>query len=405
MTDEDESNAIKQQNGPASAKNPRGKNKSIKGWFWFLFFLVVLGTIAATAWRLLPHEPLRLKLQTLPFASKTSPSTLPPDSKPADSAQSAPEHQPTSDDTSANLPPQLRQQNQAIRQLQEQVVNLQQTVTVQAERLNNLGSSHQQNWQLIEAGNLLQLANQRLLLQQDSRSALGLAEEADRLLSQLNLPGLYPVRQHLAEDISALKLVEHVDREGIYLRLRALEKQMSQLPLQPDFKPAPQRPEAKPPEQAEKSPLRSSWQSFVNFLQKSVRIEDGGINPVLLSTQNEFFFRQSLRLHMQQAELAVLRADAAVYKDALADAQQLLKLYGVANQQRQTILNELQALQQTTVANKLPNLNDSQKSLQDYLEQLSSGPNSLPEQKPQQPLPLEKPNGSNNANGSGGSSQ
>ncbi|MBN8429355.1 uroporphyrinogen-III C-methyltransferase [Microbulbifer salipaludis] len=269
---------------------------------------------------------------------------------------------------------QLSQQSQTIQQLQQQLAGLQRNVTAQGARLSQLGNASREDWKLAEADYLLRLANQRLMLEQDSRAALGLLKEVDTIVRRVDLPDLYGVRQQLARDITALKLVENVDREGLYLRLRALEEQMVKLNIQPQFDLA-KRDAAAAQAQADNTDVgeehfRSSWDNFVNFLKGSVRIRDGAVDPVLLSPQSETRFRQSLRLNMEQAELAVLRADDTVYKDSLNHARQLLLDYGVENPQREVILRELQELSEETIKTELPNLSASQSALRNYIERM-----------------------------------
>lgn len=268
----------------------------------------------------------------------------------------------------------VEQLNQTIAQLQQQIAGLQRNVTAQGNRLSQLGNASREDWQLAEADYLLRLANQRLMLEQDSRAALGLLQEVDKIIRNVDMPDLYGVRQQIARDITALKLAETVDREGLYLRLRALEEQMVKLNIQPQFDLA-KRDAAAAQSQADNGEVgeahfRSSWQNFVNFIKGSVRIRDGEVDPILLSPQSETRFRQSLRLNMEQAELAVLRADDTVYKDAINHARQLLLDYGVENQQRQVILRELDALGQENIKTELPDLSASQSALRNFIDKM-----------------------------------
>ncbi|MFV8783946.1 uroporphyrinogen-III C-methyltransferase [Microbulbifer sp. SA54] len=280
---------------------------------------------------------------------------------------------PTPDHTAA-LREQLQRQAETINQLQQQLAAMQRNVTAQGNRLSQLGNASREDWQLAEADYLLRLANQRLMLEQDSRAALGLVQEVDKIVRDVDLPDLYGVRQQLARDLTALKLVENVDREGIYLRLRALEEQLVKLNIQPKFDLA--TPDAAQAEQqsaeseAGDNRFQKSWNNFTNFLKGSVRIRDAEIDPVLLSPQSETRFRQTLRLSMEQAELALLRADKTVYSDALKQARELLMQYGVDNPQRQALLRELEALSNETIATDLPNLSASQSALRNYIDRM-----------------------------------
>ncbi|MEX2961919.1 uroporphyrinogen-III C-methyltransferase [Microbulbifer sp. TYP-18] len=273
----------------------------------------------------------------------------------------------------ATLTKQLDQQRETIATLQQQLAQLQRTVTAQSNRLGQLGNVSRDDWRLAEAEYLLRLANQRLLLERDSGTALSLLEEADNILRQVDLPDLYGVRRQLTQDITALKLVDQVDLDGIYLRLRALEEQMLRTSIQPEFnliREAASEPEAEEGSDSG-SPLTRSWHNFfTRFLSESIRIRDGNIDPVLLSPQSEVRFRQNLRLNMEQAELALLRGDTTVYRDSLNRARQLLLDYGTASDRRDRLVAELDQLISKNIAAELPSLAASQNALHNYMEGL-----------------------------------
>ncbi|QIL90497.1 hypothetical protein GNX18_12555 [Microbulbifer sp. SH-1] len=426
---ETKSNFAKADTGKTAGTPPKPRTtKKRSSWLWLWLLLLTLIAAAVVAWYVLPgvRQHVSQQLQSVPVigqylttneriasasdarsVSGTNPSaqaesapvtpstTDQPNAEVPATAQPAPEQpipqpdtpRPTPPTATAPVPPQdhsaqligelrqqLAQQAQTIQQLQQQLAGLQRNVTAQGNRLSQLGNASREDWQLAEADYLLRLANQRLMLEQDSRAALGLLQEVDTIVRNVDLPDLYGVRQQLARDITALKLAENVDREGIYLRLRALEEQMTKLNIQPQFDLA-QHDAAAAQYQAENKDVgenhfRSSWSNFVDFLKGSVRIRDGEVDPVLLSPQSETRFRQSLRLNMEQAELAVLRADEAVYKDSLNHARQLLLDYGVDNPQRQVILGELESLAQEKITTDLPNLSASQSALRNYIDRM-----------------------------------
>lgn len=312
-----------------------------------------------------PEQPILQPGESRPSpSSPTAPNTTPPQVNGAEKIG----------ELRQQFTQQLNQQSQIIQQLQQQLAGLQRNVTAQGNRLSQLGNASREDWQLAEADYLLRLANQRLMLEKDSRAALGLLQEVDTIVRDVDLPDLYGVRQQLARDITALKLAPGIDRDGLYLRLRALEEQMVKLNIQPKFDLPKQEAKAVQAEVENKdvgeAHFRASWDNFLNFLKSSVRIRDGEIDPVLLSPQSEIRFRQSLRLNMEQAELALLRADDTVYKDTLTQASQLLKDYGTDNPQRQAILGELQELAQEKITVDLPNLSASQSALRNYIDKM-----------------------------------
>lgn len=370
-------------------------SKSSGGYWWWLVFILLLIALIAFAWFSWPQmrNGINTHLDFLPSAGDESPQSATntqvpeqePEQKPgnttAKSTVQAPD-QPTTPPPSqqlnqlqqadANLRNQIQSQASIIAELKQHLAGMQRSITAQGNRLSELGNVSRQDWQLAEADYLLRMANQRLMLEDNSRAALGLVEKVDTILRQVNLPDLYGVRQQLAKDITALKLVENVDREGLYLRLRALEDQLIQASIQPEFdmiQPQTKESQAEPV-QEEQTPWEHSWQRFTAFLRDSVRPIDGDINPVMLSPQSETRFRQTLRLNMEQAQLALLRGDSTVYKDALDSARELLLTYGTANAQRNALAEQLAELSKQPIQAKMPDLNASQLALYNYIERL-----------------------------------
>lgn len=87
------------------------------------------------------------------------------------------------------------------------------------------------DWLLAEADYLVKLAGRKLFLEHDAVSATKLMESADQRIAALNDPSLVPLRKSMANDITKLKGVPLVDREGLVLRLTALQQQVDSLPL------------------------------------------------------------------------------------------------------------------------------------------------------------------------------
>ncbi|GAA5524305.1 hypothetical protein Maes01_00860 [Microbulbifer aestuariivivens] len=379
------------------------QTKSGRHWLWLLATIGILAGAGVLAWFTVPQvqqgfAELRAKLpgnhktengardltQTTDVPAAGSPATPPSPPSPTSNASSqpplaqpansaAPTQQQALAQAAAALAEEVERQDLVIAQLQQQMARMQRALNAQASRLGELGNVSRKDWQLAEADYLLRLANQRLLLERDTRATLGLLEEVDSILRRIDLPDLFAVRQQLAEEITALKLVDNIDREGIFLRLRALEEQLLRTNIQPEFDLA--TPDTiviaeDGSSEQNQSPLSRSWNHFLQFMQDSVRIRDGDIDPVLLSPQSEARFRQSLRLNMEQAELALLRENDTVFRDSLLRARQLLLDYGIPSHQREVLAEQLKELSELNIEVELPSLGASQSALQNYIERL-----------------------------------
>ena len=122
-------------------------------------------------------------------------------------------------------------QSLQIEKLVSEIHDLQLRVNTQGRRIAELGSTTRSDWLLAEAVYLSRLASQRLQTERTVKNPLALLENVDLILKELDDEDLLSARRALAEDITALRLVKDVDRQGIYLELQALAKNIETLSL------------------------------------------------------------------------------------------------------------------------------------------------------------------------------
>jgi len=175
-------------------------------------------------------------------------------------------------------------------------------------------------WMRTEAEHLMQAANIALQLNRDPATALVALEAADQRLTELADPTLMSVRAKLAEEIAALRALEHPDIEGIALTLGSLAARVELLPVAGVAK---EEPAAAPATQ-------SAWQRAVAKLgaalksMVSVQRTSGGGLPIL-APEERFFLYRNLELELESARLAALEGDAANYEQSLQSAQRWLE--------------------------------------------------------------------------------
>ncbi len=99
------------------------------------------------------------------------------------------------------------------------------------ERAANPKPPPEPDWKLAEAEYLLRLANHRVLMERDIRTALDLLKSADDIVRDLDDFALYEVRATLAEEIQSLEQAREVNVSDIHLRLDAVKRQLSSLSL------------------------------------------------------------------------------------------------------------------------------------------------------------------------------
>lgn len=177
------------------------------------------------------------------------------------------------------------------------------------------------DWLLAEADYLVKLAGRKLFLEHDAVSATKLMESADQRIAALNDPSLVPLRKSMANDITKLKGVPLVDREGLVLRLTALQQQVDSLPLANAILPEAQAVEARQVSQDVadwKDNLMTSLQEFSeNFI--TFRTRDGNVIP-LLSPEQHFYLKENIKAKLETAIKAVYVEQQEIYTTALTTA-------------------------------------------------------------------------------------
>ena len=85
----------------------------------------------------------------------------------------------------------------------------------------------------------------------------------------------------------------------------------------------------------------------------------------MLVPEQRYFLYQNLRLQLESARLALLNADASSYKHSLQTAVSWLERY-FAGDERDAMLNTLNALQQQQIEIAIPDISASLNWLKEY---------------------------------------
>jgi uncharacterized protein HemX len=248
-------------------------------------------------------------------------------------------------------------------QLEAQLTDLQAEQQRQSQRLATLQDGGRQVLRLVEAEHLLRLASLRLAAMQDAGSAIALIQGADQVLRDQNDPAAFAVRKELARSLEQLRSLDHPDRTGLFLQLAALREQLIALQgLSPSFVPA-----------GEDSTAADvgHWQRWWNKVSSFVRIDlqaDQDVRP-LLSGQSLAQVRLAMSLAIEQAQWAVLNGEEAVYRQALAQAQEVLgSHYNLNVAANRALHGRLGELARQPVSIEMPDLAPSLKAFQAYLK-------------------------------------
>ncbi|EGR3977792.1 heme biosynthesis operon protein HemX [Vibrio cholerae] len=179
------------------------------------------------------------------------------------------------------------------------------------------------DWLLAEADYLVKLAGRKLFLEHDVETATQLMESADQRIAALNDPSLTPLRKAMANDITTLKNIPLIDRDGLVLRLISLQQQIDSLPLANAILPAdqPQISQAVSENIDDwQTNLKNSLKAFAdNFI--TFRSRDGNVIPLLSPTQH-FYLRENLQAKLETAIKGVYTEQQTLYRTALDTAAQ-----------------------------------------------------------------------------------
>jgi len=227
------------------------------------------------------------------------------------------------------------------------------------------------DWLLAEADYLVKLAGRKLFLEQDAVSATKLMESADQRIAALNDPSLVPLRQAMANDITKLRTIPIIDRDGLVLRLTSLQQQVDQLPLANAI--LPDAPETVKETVSQDiydwqtnlmTSLKDFSESFITF-----RTRDGNVIP-LLSPQQHFYLKENIKAKLETAIKAVYVEQGEIYSTALTVANEWSSTFFNQDDNAVTEFNEaLKELSKQNVSVEYPVKLGTQSVLSDVIRE------------------------------------
>ncbi len=261
----------------------------------------------------------------------------------------------------------------------EQVVHKSDVVLGQHEKsieslqlaISDLKGRRPNDWLLAEADYLVKLAGRKLFLEKDVVSATLLMESADQRIASLNDPSLMPLRQSMADDITKLKGVDIIDKDGLVLRLIALQKQVDELPLANAI-----LPEAPIEERKEVSSDIANWQdnlmtSLKDFSEHFItfRTRDGNVIP-LLSPEQHFYLKENIKGKINTAIQAVYKEQGEIYQNSLNIAEEWTLSFFDSSDSKVTNFNQgIDELSKQNISVEYPVKLSSHKELSDVISE------------------------------------
>lgn len=233
--------------------------------------------------------------------------------------------------------------------LKQQVSKLTDDLQNQSQVMNALRQTqsgyNRNEWRVLEAEFLVQIANDKLQFENNKTQAITLLQYADQQIRDLNDDRLLVIRKALANDIASLQAAPQVDISGLYLRLSAVNEEISKLTL--PNKPAENAVTVQPNGNLPwwKRGLQETWQALRQIV--TVHHYEKGAPALIMPEQQDFLF-QNLHADMEKAMWALLHQQSDIYRASLDQAINWIGQYFMADSQPVksvlTTLNELKAV-------------------------------------------------------------
>ena len=266
---------------------------------------------------------------------------------------------------SANVVADQSKQSEQVEKLVSEIHDLQLRVNTQGRRIAELGSTTRSDWLLAEAVYLSRLASQRLQTERTVKNPLALLENVDLILKELDDGDLLSARRALAEDITALRLVKDVDRQGIYLELQALAKNIETLSLMDIPTQMVSQVDSTAPEESDRENFDKGFFSDIRSLVR-VTQRTNPIEPVLQPAESALV-KFNLRMMLEQAQMALMREEQIIFESSLSKAESYLARFFQSNVSAQTVSNRLQILRQMPVQQQLPAISRTMEAMETLL--------------------------------------
>jgi uroporphyrinogen III methyltransferase/synthase len=292
-----------------------------------------------------------------------------------------------------------RADQDAVAQLQQKFGALDARTTETRDRQTALEQANQDllrnrdDWQRAEIQRSLEVAAEQLQLTGNAAGALMALQTVEARLAALDKPQFNTVRRAVSRDIAKLKAMPSLDLSGAALRLDDAINAIDTLPVLASAQPldaeraaqeTPRGPAAKSAKHAKAHAAAASapaaseqagsgWSAGVRAwwyrLWDDVRGELGQIVQVrrvdqpealLLSSDQEWFLRENLKLRLMNARLALLSRNDGVFRADLARADTLLSRYfDTKSAQVAAVQNQLAQVRAAVGTLQVPTLADS----------------------------------------------
>lgn len=269
------------------------------------------------------------------------------------------------------LTAQLNKQNEQIIAFDES----QKVLISSAKNVFDITHRNQTQWLLSEVSYLLSLANQRLIVSRDIKTAVAALKAANNRLHDLSDPSLLTLRKTITNETAQLNLLKLPDISGIAFSLDTMTTLIKDLP----FKSAQQKHiESKSiTEKVEIASLDKDtfvaplWDRLKSLV--TIKKHQRDIQETITPLQKHDIDKQ-LRYRLETSRISLINKNTIVFQHEISSALKLVALY--YNQKDNRVANlatELESLSKINLLPKLPDITGSWIKLQRVIAMTNAG--------------------------------
>ncbi|MBL4608920.1 MAG: uroporphyrinogen-III C-methyltransferase [Pseudomonadales bacterium] len=239
-------------------------------------------------------------------------------------------------------------------------------VTGLAHEVSNITGLNRVDWQVSHAEHLIRAAHQRLVLTSDVEGAYALLDAADKVVGDIKEIGTINVRRAFAKNLNDLSVASRVDIDGIFVKLDALQDQITQLSV-PSLGFEASKADIKEAEDGADFSTKVSI-AAMNLLsaitaQYDIQQLDEPVKP-LLTTDQRSHLKQNLALLVEQAQLAAIKGHAKVYSRLLSQAEAWVRgHFNLDTPNAQVLLSTFKQLSAVELSPEIPDISESMRAL------------------------------------------
>jgi len=291
----------------------------------------------------------------------------------------------------------IRQAEQELAEVRRTISSLQTSQSKQAsqwqQQLNevvhevqSIEGTSSRDWLLAEVEYLLKLANQRVLVEKDVDTAIGLLMSADDIVAGSEGIAAFQLRDAIANDLAKLKAVGGLDLDGLFLQLGAMVNQVNLLQQKRmSYQVTTVTTEAADADDQIEGPL--TWMDqvtgffdrlyarvsgLVDFRRGSERIQP------ILPPGEEYYLRQNLILKLEQAQVASIKGTQTVFDYSIKESLKWIGLYFEPTDPLTRSMSEtLREMLQVRVERQLPDISTSLTMIRQLLADFHKSPDSV----------------------------